>query len=117
MIRNILAVIAGYLIFAVSAGLLFQISGQNPHGETSAAFMIFVILYGAVFSVAGGFVAQMIARSKTLIVNYVLAAIMASFAAVSLFVTTGNHYTQIAAIFIFAPLSVLGGFLYLKKQR
>ena len=116
MIRNILSVIAGYLIFAVSAVLLFQISGQNPHGETSTAFMIFVIIYGAIFSIVGGFVAQLIAKSKTLTINFVLALIMASFAAFSLFATTGNHYTQIAAIFLFAPLSILGGYLFLRKK-
>jgi nitrate/nitrite transporter NarK len=116
MIRNILAVIVGYLIFAVSAVLLFQLSGQAPHGETSITFAIFVILYGAVFATVGGFVAQIIGKSKTLIINYILALIMAAFAAFSLFATTGNHYTQIAAIFLFAPLSIFGGYLFLKKK-
>ncbi len=116
MIRNVLAVIVGYLIFAVSAVLLFQISGQNPHGETSVSFTAFVVLFGAVFAIIGGFVAQAITKSKSLIINYVLAAIIAGFAAFSLFATTGNNYTQIAAIFLFAPLSVLGGYLYLRKK-
>jgi nitrate/nitrite transporter NarK len=116
MIRNILAVIVGYLIFVVSAVLLFQLTGQKPHGETSTAFMIFVVLYGAVFATVGGFIAQIIAKSKTLIINYILALMMAGFAAFSLFKTDGNHYTQIAAIFLFAPLSVLGGYLYLRKK-
>ena len=116
MIRNILGVIVGYLIFAVSAVLLFQISGQNPHGETTASFMIFVILYGAVFVTIGGFVAKIIAGGKSLLTNYVLAAIMAGFAAFSMLATSGNHYTQIAAVFLFAPLTILGGFLYIKKN-
>ena len=115
--RNILGVIVGYLIFAVSAVLLFQISGQNPHGATFASFMIFVILYGAVFATVGGFVAKIIAGGKSLLTNYVLAAIMAGFAAFSMLATGGNHYTQIAAIFLFAPLSIWGGFLYLKKKN
>ena len=115
MIRNILAVIAGYLIFAVSAVLLFKLSGQDAHGETSVIFATFVILYGAFFATIGGFIAQTIAKSKTLIINYVLALLMASFAAFSLFASTGNHYTQLAAIFLFAPLSILGGYLFLKK--
>jgi len=116
MIRNILAVIVGYLIFVISAVLLFQISGQKPHSETSTAFVIFVILFGAVFATVGGFIAQVIAKSKTLMINYVLALIMAGFASFSLFKTDGNHYTQIAAIFLFAPLSVLGGYLFLRKS-
>lgn len=116
MIRNILAVIVGYLIFVVSGVLLFQLSGQKRHGETSVPFIIFVIIYGAVFATIGGFIAQIIAKSKTLIINYVLASMMAGFAAFSLFKTDGNHYTQIAAIFLFAPLSILGGYLFLKKK-
>ncbi|HMS40556.1 MAG TPA: hypothetical protein PKE69_10040 [Pyrinomonadaceae bacterium] len=116
MIRNILAVIVGYLIFVISAVLLFQLSGHKPHGETSVPFMILVIIYGAVFATVGGFIAQMIAKSKTLTINYVLASIMAGFAAFSLFKTDGNHYTQIVAIFLFAPMSILGGYLFLKKK-
>ena len=117
MIRNILGVIVGYLIFAVSAVLLFKISGQNAHGETSVAFAIFVILYGSVFATVGGFAAKLIAGGKNLLSNYILATLMAAFAAFSLFSTSGNHYTQIAAIFLFAPLSILGGYLFLRKKN
>jgi hypothetical protein len=116
MIRNILGVIVGYLIFAVSAVLLFKLSGQDSHGETSISFAIFVILYGAVFATIGGFAAKFIAGGKSLLSNYILAVLMAGFAAFSLFASAGNHYTQIAAIFLFAPLSVLGGYLFLKKK-
>ena len=38
-IRSILAVIVGYAVFAVSAGALFYLSGQDPHGETTAPFI------------------------------------------------------------------------------
>ena len=42
-------------------------------------------------------------------VNIVLAVIMAAFAAFSFFNSTGEHYTQISAIFLFAPASLIGG--------
>jgi hypothetical protein len=58
----------------------------------------------------------LISRTGTLTINYVLAGIMASFAAFSYFKTGGNHYSQIAAIFLFSPASVGGGLIYLKRK-
>jgi hypothetical protein len=60
---------------------------------------------------------QLISKTGSLTINYVLAAIIAWFAAFSFFKTTGNHYSQLAAIFLFAPASVLGGLAYRKKIR
>ena len=48
--RSVIGVVAGYVIFAVSAALLFQISGQNPHGIVSSQFMMLSIVYGMIFS-------------------------------------------------------------------
>lgn len=109
--RNILGLIAGYLIFAVSAVLLFKLSGIDPHAEASASLIAGVVVFGAVFAFIGGFVAKLIAASRTLIVNIVLAVLMAGFAAFSLTKSDGSHYTQLAAIFIFAPVSLVGGIL------
>jgi hypothetical protein len=41
---------------------------------------------------------------------------IASFATFSLLKTVGNHWTQLLAIFIFAPVSVLGGLFYKTKK-
>jgi len=112
MIRNILAVIAGYLIFAVTAAALFSFGGIDPHADASAAVVAFVVVYGAVFAAIGGYAAHLIASSKTLTVNYVLGFIIAAFAVFSLLASSGSHYTQVAAIFVFAPLSLLGGYFH-----
>lgn len=117
MLRKTIAVIVGYLIFAVSAVLLFQLSGHDPHGEPSSGFAIIVILYGVIFAFAGGFVTKLITNAEGLRSNYILSVIMAGFAAFSLFATTGNHYTQIAAIFLFAPVSTIGGYARTRFSR
>jgi hypothetical protein len=117
VIRNILAVIAGYLIFAVTAVALFSISGIDPHADASFGTMALVIIYGAVFAAVGGYAAHLISGSKTLTVNYVLSVLMAAFAAFSFFKSSGSHYTQIAAVFGFAPLSLLGGFFHLRRGK
>jgi hypothetical protein len=113
--RTIVGVILGYAIFVVSAVLLFRLSAVDPRADPGIGFMMLTIAYGIAFGFLGGLVAQAISGTRQLTVNYVLAGIMAGFAAFSLFKTSGNHYSQIAAIFLFAPASVLGGLLYIRR--
>ncbi len=117
MVRNILSVIAGYAIFVVTSLALFNFSGQKPHADPTAIFVCLTAVYGAVFSFVAGLVAQLIAKSKSLKINYVLAFIIAGFATFSFFKSDGNHWTQLLAIFIFAPISILGGLFYSKRNN
>jgi hypothetical protein len=117
MVRKILSVIAGYAVFVVTSLALFKVSGQNPHSDAAASFIILTIIYGAAFSIAAGFVTQFIARAADLKINYALALIIAGFALFSFFKSEGSHWTQLLAIFIFAPLSILGGLIYHKRHK
>ncbi|HEU4789142.1 MAG TPA: hypothetical protein VFS71_05615 [Flavobacterium sp.] len=117
MIKQILGVIAGYAIFVISSVLLFRLSGVKPHSEASIAFMFLTFVYGTVFSFLSGLVTQSIAKTKNLKVNYILFVIMAGFATFSLFKSGGSSWTQLLAIFIFAPISILGGFFSIKKAK
>lgn len=109
IVRNIAAVIVGYLIFAGSAVFLFNLSGIDPHAETDFRTKVGIICLGYIFAFSGGYVARVIAASSNLTVNFVLAFLIAGFAAFSLFKSPREHYTQIAAIFLFAPASLIGG--------
>ncbi len=117
MIRQILSVIAGYAIFVVTSLALFKISGQKPHSDSTNLFIILTTIYGAVFSFVAGLVTQLIAITSNLKINYVLAFIIAGFATFSLLKSEGNHWTQLLAIFIFAPVSILGGLFYNKRKN
>ncbi len=117
MLRNLFALITGYAIFVVTAVLLFQISGVDPHSDPSISFLVAVIACGMLSSITGGFVLQLISKDKKLTINYILALIIGGFAAFSYFKTTGNHYSQIAAILLFAPLSILGGYIAIRKRK
>jgi hypothetical protein len=117
MIRNILGVIAGYAIFATTSLALFKLSGQNPHADATVIFIVLTAVYGAVFSFIAGLITQLIATTKSMTINYVLCFIIAGFAAFSLFKTAGTHWTQLLAIFIFAPVSILGGLFYKKRYN
>ncbi len=115
ILRTTLGVIAGYAIFVISAVLLFQLSGIDAHADPTLGVALLTISFGLVFSFLGGFTAHWISGTKSLTVNYILAFILAGFAAFSFFKSSGNHYTQVAAIFLFAPASLLGG--WVRKKR
>ena len=117
ILRNIAAIIVGYLIFSVSAVLLFKLGGIDPHAESGIGTKAGVIVFGAVFALIGGYAAKLIAATKALSVNIILSVLMASFAAFSFFKSEGEHYTQIAAILLFAPASLLGGFIRRRSEN
>jgi len=117
MLKKIISVIVGYAIFVVSSLALFQLSGQNAHAEATLNFQLITLVYGAFFSFLSGLVVQLIAKPKNLYLNYILAFILAGFATFSLFKAEGNHWTQLMAIVIFAPTSILGGLYYLRSKK
>ena len=117
MARQILSILAGYVIFVITSLALFKTTGQNPHLFATTGFIILTSVYGAVFSLLGGFITQLIAKSKTLTLNYILAFIIAAFATFSFIKSDGSHWTQILAIFFFAPVSILGGLFYLRRYN
>ena len=117
MIRKILSIIIGYAIFVVTSLALFKIARKDPHLDPTTTFIILTTIYGAIFSFVAGLVTQLIARTANLKINYLLAFIIAGFATFSFFKSDGNHWTQLLAIFIFAPTSILGGLFYNKRYK
>ena len=116
MIRKILSIMIGYGIFVVTSLALFKIAKKDPHSDPTTTFVILTTIYGAIFSFVAGLVTQLIARTADLKIHYILAFIIAGFATFSLFKSDGNHWTQLLAIFIFAPASILGGLIRKKNN-
>lgn len=116
MARKILGIIVGYAIFVATSLALFKISGQDPHSNPSTFFVIVTTIYGLAFSFVAGFVTQLIAKTN-LKLNYILAFIIAGFATFSLLKSEGNHWTQILAILIFAPISIFGGIFNINRRN
>jgi len=117
MTRKVLSIIAGYAIFVATSIALFKLSKQDPHTNPTVFLVILTVIYGIVFSFVAGLVTQFIARTKNLKLNYILSFIIAGFAAFSLFKSEGNHWTQLLAIFIFAPASITGGYFITKMHK
>lgn len=116
--RSVLGVVVGYVIFALSAVLLFQVSGQNPHGVVSSQFMMLSILSGMLFSALGGWVAEKIAKNpwKPAIA---LAVAIAVGAIASILATpnTESRWSQWSAVILMAPSALIGGWLATRRAR
>ena len=112
MARSVLAVIVGYLIFALSAFAFFQISGQPPHQPAPMPVMLGSIAFGMVFALLGDYVAAWLARRRPLAHAVAVAAVLALGAAISLFATLGKGgavWSQVAALALMA-LSLADGY-------
>jgi hypothetical protein len=113
MLRSIGAVAAGYLVFAGSAALLFQLSGQEPHAPSSAAFKIGSIVWGCVFALIAGFLTAHVAGRRPSTHAGVVALLIVAGALVSLLARPGDAalWSQLAALLLMAPAAWLGGVL------
>jgi hypothetical protein len=111
MLRSIAAVAAGYLVFAASAALLFQLSGQEPHAPSTASFKIASSVWGIVFALIAGWLTARIAVRRPRTHAAVLALLIALGAVLSLLLRPGgtSTWSQVAALCLMAPSAWIGG--------
>lgn len=119
MPRSILAVLTGYLIFGVSAGLLFGLSGQDPHAIPGPGFLTFSILYGIAFALLGGYLAALVARREETLHAGIVAAIIGVIAAVSITAEwkSGSTWSELSVLVLMVPAAVLGGYFRKRSVR
>jgi len=108
--RTILAVVAGYLIFAVSAVLLFHLTKVDPHSPATLGFKALTVAYGLAFAFLSGFVAGRFAGRTDLVCGIALALVIALGATISMIARPGAGalWTQTAALLLCAPSSLAG---------
>lgn len=119
MARGLLGVLAGYIIFAGSALLLFFISRHDPHAPASLPFLIFSVVYGMVFALLAGYLAAAIAGRGGMLYAMGVAIAIAAGALVSLMARPGKGaiWSQLAALLLMAPASVLGGYVRTRQRQ
>ena len=119
MLRGILAIIVGYLIFAGSAVALFTFSRQYPHGNVSLKFLLLSVLYGVSFALLAGYVTALIGKVDDLRYVLLLAAVIAAGALFSLLARPGAGaiWSQVSALLLMAPAALVGGHLRLQQLR
>lgn len=109
--RTVVAVVLGYMVFAVSAVLLFQLTHRAPHAQTTLGFGILATAYGIVFAAIAGWIAYRLAGRVDLVAPIGVAIIMVLGATVSLIASWRQpaHWSQWTAIFLMAPAAIAGG--------
>ena len=117
MVRGIVGVLLGYVAFAGASVLLFRLTGVEPHEPSAIGFRVVATLAGIVFALAGGVIACRMARTKPVGHAAAVGVLIALGAGVSLFTASGSHWTQIAALLLFAPATVGGGVLAATSGR
>jgi hypothetical protein len=79
--------------------------------------VVMTALFGVVIALIAGLLTKLIAHVANLKMNYILAVVMAAFATFSFFKSSGNHWTQLLAIFLFSPVSILGALFIRKPEK
>jgi hypothetical protein len=109
----VLAVLAGYLIYAVPTVLVYRAAGQTPPVQPTSGFVIGTALQGILFAFLGGYVAAWIAPLRDRLHAGVVALIIAAAALLQAWgrPDTSASGTQLSALFFVAPCAWLGGVL------
>ncbi len=119
MIRLILGVIGGYAFFALTALLVFTISGRDPHAPADMFFMVGMIGAGAIAALAGGYFGAAIARGYERPAGIAIALIIAGAAAASLIAQPAQdaRWSQLSALVFMSPMALLGAFVRARRMR
>lgn len=117
--RTLLGIIIGYLVFGVSAVVLFRAAGVDPHGSASVPFVIGSIVYGMAFAALGGVVAVTIARRGAL--PAVVVALVIALGALASIVALRGHgigalWSPLAALVLMAPSAAAGGYWWTHRD-
>lgn len=126
MLRSIIAVIAGSVVWMVTAlgmdALLmtFMPSWFGANGKTeSVPLLLFMMSYSLLFSVLGGFVTAFIARRNEVrhaLVLGVLQLAMGIMATVK-FYDTAPLWFHVTFLLLLVPANILGGWLRLTQKQ
>ncbi len=117
MARSILAIVIGYLVFAVPSVALLNVGVIDPHAPPSGRVFLFTLLYGVCFALLAGWLSVRLAGRPVLWPALVVAAVVAVLAAVSLAFAHGGYWTELSALILMAPAVVAGGAIRLRSQR
>jgi hypothetical protein len=109
--RTFLGAVVGYLLFGVTAFLMFRLTGHyphRPHEHASTAFMIISIIIGIIAALIGGYVAVAIAGRQ--LAASIVALVIALLAVISAAFSGGvGLWSNLAAICLMAPAAKFGG--------
>lgn len=111
--KNVLAVLVGYLTYAVPTVLLYSLANQGPFLQPSDAFLLGSMLQGIVFAFLGGYVAAWIAPRRDRWHAGLVAIIIAVVALLQAYGRPAGNASEapLTLLFFIAPSAWLGGVL------
>ena len=112
--RSVIAVLAGYAVFAGGAAVLFLTTGQSAKVLPSRTFLVVTFLWGVTFSLSAGAVVAWLAPSHPVRHADILAVTLALIAAVSIVLerSKGSIWSQLTVILLLAPAIAAGARLF-----
>ncbi len=119
MFRRVIAVLAGYLVFAVPAALLFALTRQDPLLAPSVEFAVVSTVYGMAFAFLGGWIAAKFGGTGEMRNSVLVGIVILLIAVISLLVQIGKGsiWSQLATIVLIAPSAVVGGWVRHRSVR
>jgi hypothetical protein len=113
MLRAIVGIVVGYLIFAVPAFLLFPVTHHDPHAPAGLSFEVFAVVYGIVFALLGGYVGTAIGWKSW--VSFTITGIIATGAIASM-IAKGVSWSPVSALVCMVPAVLVGGWFRWRRQ-
>jgi uncharacterized membrane protein YedE/YeeE len=108
--------VLGYLLFAGSAFLLFHATNTDPHAPASISFEVSAVVYGMLFALLAGYIASLIGGRPHFVAAWIVGALIAAGAIVSMIMTVVS-WSQVTAVLFMAPAAVVGGWTYVLRRR
>jgi hypothetical protein len=118
IIRSLLSLIVGYLIFVVAMVLLWMVFGYRPKDVPPDGFLVFSIFCECLFALGGGYTAALVSGRKELVHTGVLTGVIAVMGLLSLFWAHNElpWWANLATAFPIAPCFFLGGLIFIRKK-
>jgi uncharacterized membrane protein len=121
MLRSVLAVLVGFLIFTASELALAHATGRAPETNTTLPRLVLGLAHGIVFAVAAGWITARLAGRSAIAHAMVLAMVIAAVALFQLLyafkVAPTVEWWQMIRMFVFGPAAIVGGFLRARQVR
>lgn len=110
ILRALIGILVGWVIFAITAVALFRIADQDPHTWPGWSFAVGSTLYGMFFAALAGSILAIIAREKANQAAIILAILIAlsALASISMIPAGGKPWSAIATAVFMAPMIYFG---------
>jgi len=119
VVRSIISIISGYLIFGMAVLLLWTAFGYRPHSIPPTGFLVFSVFCECLFALGSGYVVALIARRKELLHAGILTAIFVVIGLLSVLMPMNRLplWVNLTTIFPTSPFILLGGFIKMKTAK